>query len=48
MKLIRFASALLLLSFFAGCASTIGPNPNQIAKARSAMVEEIKAEPRDA
>lgn len=45
MKLIRFACALLLLPFFAGCASTLGPNPNQTAKARAAMLEEIKAEP---
>jgi hypothetical protein len=48
MKLIRFAGALLLLAFFAGCASTIGPTPNQIVKARAAMLEEIKAEPRGA
>ena len=48
MKLTRLASALLLLPFFAGCVSTIGPNPNQTARARSAMLEEIKAEPRDA
>ncbi len=48
MKLTRFACALLLLPFFTGCASTIGPNPNQTAKARSAMLEAIKAEPRDA
>ncbi|MEO6740689.1 MAG: hypothetical protein ABIP20_10570 [Chthoniobacteraceae bacterium] len=48
MKLTRFACALLLLPFFTGCASTIGPSPTQTAKARSAMVEEIKAEPRDA
>jgi hypothetical protein len=48
MKLIRFASVLLLLPFFTGCASTIGPNPAEIAKARIAMLEEIKAEPKDA
>jgi hypothetical protein len=45
MKLIRFSAALLLLPFFAGCASTIGPSPNQTTKARAAMVEEIKTEP---
>ena len=45
MKLIRFTGALLLLPFFAGCVSTIGPSPNQTAKARGAMREEIKAEP---
>ena len=48
MKLIRFASALLLLPFFTGCASTIGPSSNQIAHARAAMIEEIKAEPQGA
>ena len=48
MKLIRFGFALLFLHFFAGCASTIGPNPNQLRKARVAMLDEIKAEPRDA
>jgi hypothetical protein len=48
MKLIRFASALVLLPFFAGCMSTIGPTPGQTTKARVAMLEEIKAEPRDA
>jgi len=45
MKLIRIASALLLLYSFAGCASTLGPSPNQTAKARTAMLNEIKAEP---
>jgi hypothetical protein len=45
MKLIRFAAALLLLPFFTGCASTIGPSPNQTAQARATMLEEIKAEP---
>jgi hypothetical protein len=45
MKLIRFAGALLLLPFFAGCASTLGPNPNQTAQARASMLAEIKAEP---
>ncbi len=48
MKLIRLASALLLLPFFAGCASTLGPTPSQTAGARSAMLEEIKAEPPNA
>jgi hypothetical protein len=48
MKLFRFASALLLLPYFSGCVSTIGPNPSQTAKARVAMLDEIKAEPRDA
>lgn len=48
MKLIRFASALLLLPFFTGCASTIGPSPARTAKARAAMLEEIKAEPQGA
>ena len=48
MKLIRFASALFLLPFFAGCASTVGPNPNQTSKARVTMLDEVKAEPRDA
>ena len=48
MKLIRFAGALLLLPFVAGCASTVGPNPNQTAKARVSMMEEIKAEPQGA
>jgi hypothetical protein len=48
MKLIRSAIALLSLPFFAGCASTLGPTPNQTAKARATMLEEIKSEPRDA
>lgn len=48
MKLIQSAGALLLLSFLTGCATTVGPSPNQTNKARAAMLEEIKAEPRDA
>ena len=48
MKLTRFASALLLLPIFTGCVSTIGPNPNQTAKARATMLEEIKGEPEGA
>ena len=48
MKIFRFVGALLLLPFFAGCASTIGPTPSQTAKARAAMLEEIKAEPQGA
>ncbi len=48
MKLIQFAGALLLLPFLSGCASTVGPSPNQTNKARAAMLEEIKTEPRDA
>ena len=45
MKLIRFAGALLLLPFIAGCASNLGPSPNQTAKARVGMLEELKSEP---
>ncbi len=48
MKLIQLAGALLLLPFLSGCASTVGPSPNQTNKARAAMLEEIKTEPRDA
>lgn len=48
MKLIRFASTLLLLPFLTGCASTIGSTPGQMKGARVAMVEQIKTEPRDA
>ena len=45
MRFIRFASALILLPFFPGCVSTVGPTPKQITQARAAMLEEIKAEP---
>ena len=48
MKLLRFACTLLLLPFFAGCVSTIGSTPGQMKQARVAMLEQIKAEPRDA
>ena len=48
MKLIRLAIALLLLPFFGGCASTVGPTPGQFKQARAAMLAEIQAEPRDA
>ena len=48
MKMIRFASTLLLLPILAGCMSTIGPTPGQYKLARAAMVDQIKAEPRDA
>jgi hypothetical protein len=45
MKLIRFAGALLLLPFIAGCVSTVGPSPAQIAQARGPMLDAIKSEP---
>ncbi len=45
MKLIRLAGALLLLPYFAGCVSTVGPTQAQITKARAGMLEEIKNEP---
>ncbi len=48
MKLIRIALALLLLPFFGGCVSTVGPTPGQFKQARVAMLAEIQAEPRDA
>lgn len=48
MKLNRLASALLLLPFFAGCATTTGPASGKAAQARTVMLEEIKAEPKDA
>jgi len=48
MKLIHFASTLLLLPFLSGCASTIGSTPGQMKQARAAMVDQIKAEPKDA